>query len=77
MNKSQCKKQLAGAMLATVMGTMLAQGHDDFYDFYNYRYASYQKPVKKCLRCGTKHTHNNCFCSVECCKLYREEKKKK
>jgi hypothetical protein len=77
MNKSQFKKQMAGVMSATVIGTMLAQDHDAFFDFYDHRYAPHQKSTKKCLRCGAEHTHNNCFCSTKCCKLYREEKKKK
>ena len=28
------------------------------------------KPLKNCLNCGKEHHHNNCFCSVECCKAY-------
>lgn len=32
------------------------------------------KPLKKCLRCGKEHSHNNCFCSSECAKLWKKEK---
>jgi len=36
-----------------------------------------EKPVKKCLKCGNPHTHNNAFCSPECCKTYKEMKRGK
>ena len=26
--------------------------------------------LKQCLSCGKGHTHNNSFCSAECCKEY-------
>ena len=29
------------------------------------------KKVKKCLNCNKEHTHNNSFCSAECCKDYK------
>jgi hypothetical protein len=34
------------------------------------------KPLKNCLRkaCGKEHSHNNCFCSSECAKLWKKEK---
>lgn len=25
---------------------------------------------RPCIKCGTKHTHNNAFCSAACCKEY-------
>ncbi len=31
-----------------------------------------KKPLKKYLQCGKKYTHNNCWCSAECCKIYKE-----
>ena len=30
---------------------------------------------KKCLHCGNDHSHNNSWCSPECCKAWRDEKK--
>ena len=32
--------------------------------------------AKHCLVCSKLHNHNNSFCSVECCKKYKELKKK-
>lgn len=29
------------------------------------------KPARPCLHCGKAHTHNNCYCSAECCREYR------
>ena len=31
-----------------------------------------KKPVKQCLICFTSHTHNNAFCSSECCSDYKD-----
>lgn len=33
------------------------------------------KPVKYCLCCTTAHTHNNSFCSADCCKAYKIQKR--
>ncbi len=30
-----------------------------------------KKKVKQCLNCGNEHTHNNRFCSAECCKEFK------
>lgn len=30
-----------------------------------------ERKVKKCLACSKEHTHNNSFCSAECCKKYK------
>lgn len=35
------------------------------------------RPVKRCVRCGKDHYHNNSFCSASCCKAYRADKRKK
>lgn len=31
--------------------------------------------VKRCANCGFTHSHNNSFCSAECCRVYRDRKK--
>jgi len=31
-----------------------------------------ERRKKQCLQCGAAHTHNNSFCSRECCKGYRK-----
>lgn len=36
-----------------------------------------EQPEKPCLKCGKLKVHNNDFCSAECCKQYRLEKKGK
>lgn len=33
------------------------------------------KPTKPCAECGEMHSHNNRWCSTECCKLYRQKEK--
>ena len=33
------------------------------------------KPTKPCAECGEMHSHNNRWCSIECCKLYRQKEK--
>jgi hypothetical protein len=33
-----------------------------------------QEP-RPCLRCGKMHDHNNSFCSAECCKAWKNEKR--
>lgn len=33
------------------------------------------KPRKQCLECGATHSHNNSWCSAECCKAYRSKQK--
>lgn len=32
----------------------------------------HEKKGKPCLNCGNFHTHNNSFCSAECCKEHRK-----
>jgi len=34
------------------------------------------KKVKTCLVCPTEHTHNNAFCSAECCEEYKTSSKR-
>ena len=36
-----------------------------------------EKEVKKCLVCGSIHSHNNAFCSAECCGKYKMTTKTK
>ena len=33
------------------------------------------KPTKPCAECGEMHSHNNRWCSPECCKIYRQKEK--
>jgi hypothetical protein len=30
---------------------------------------------KKCVRCGHEHSHSNAFCSADCCRKYKAERK--
>jgi hypothetical protein len=32
-------------------------------------------PTKPCLFCGKPHSHNNSFCSAECCKAWKERER--
>lgn len=34
------------------------------------------KPTKPCAECGEMHSHNNRWCSPECCRVYREKEGK-
>ena len=53
----------AGIMNPGISGTMFGR-------------SGYREPKKSrpCVNCKTPHTHNNSFCSAECCKEYRAKK---
>ncbi len=33
------------------------------------------KAERPCLACGKPHTHNNSFCSADCCRTYQPKRK--
>lgn len=59
---------LAMAMYGAAMGSSIFGGGPYVYD-------NTARPVKKCLQCGKEHSHNNCWCSSECCHKYRQQQK--
>lgn len=72
MFKGSMRNAGAMGMMAALMGASLLGGNT-FGASPNFFPAS--KPARPCLRCGTMHQHNNCFCSAECCRSYAVEKK--
>lgn len=62
MNNSMKRALLMGMLAATMAGDLPK--------------AETEKPRKKCLVCGDWHSHNNSFCSPECCKKYKTKREK-
>ena len=58
----------SGNYLAIMMGAGLIPT-DALESFTN----KYKRETKECLTCEKEHTHNNSFCSVECCKAFSLE----
>jgi len=72
MFKGSMRNAGAMGMMAALMGASL-MGDNAFGSPSRAFPAS--KQARPCLRCGTMHQHNNCFCSAECCSSYAAEKK--
>ena len=72
MFKGSMRNAGAMGMMAALMGASLLGGNT-FGASPGFFPAS--KTARPCLRCGTMHQHNNCFCSAECCRSYAAEKK--
>jgi hypothetical protein len=68
MNKSPLRKENVAAMMlmasAMMGGGMPGMGK-----------CAREKPERPCLQCGTRHSHNNSFCSADCCRAWKEKKK--
>jgi len=74
MNRNPLRGLGAAPMRAVIIGSsMLGDGVGVFSP--PRRRSFDEKPERPCLRCGTMHQHNNSWCSAECCRLYRLEKK--
>jgi hypothetical protein len=60
------KDRLASALLVSMGASII----DDLIDHELSKLP--KRRIKKCLVCGKEHTHNNSFCSPECCKADKE-----
>jgi len=67
------KKVGVNAMMAAAMMMGATGGMEG--SFGRHPDPSTDRLERECIRCGTPHRHNNAFCSAECCKAWRAEKR--
>ena len=61
-------------MMASMAGVIMAA--DPLMGNYTPTKYAPKKRAKPCLQCDTEHDHNNAWCSVECCKEWKQQEKR-
>lgn len=70
------RSKRAGLMAGLAAAGAMSPGMGDIIGGTMFGKPYYREPKKPrpCLNCKTPHTHNNSFCSAECCKEHRAKK---